>query len=156
MSIRHMQRVAGPDIDGARMPRRAFASHGRYWAETFWVRPRRLADMAAHTDLEGEDIIVAHRDQGMVLAHPHLGNWETAGIEAARLGVDLVAAAESLPNPRISDWFITQQAMFGIDVVLVKAGASVELLRHLQNGRTLALPADRDYQLFGHFARGGT
>lgn len=144
MSIRHMQRVAGPDIDGVRMARRAFASYGRYWAETFWVRPRRLADMAAHTDIEGEDVILAHRDQGMVLALPHLGNWEAAGMEGARLGVDLVAAAESLPNPRISEWFITQRAMFGIDVVLVKAGASTELLKHLQNGRALALPSDRD------------
>ena len=57
---------------------------------------------------------------------------------------DLVAAAESLPNPLISEWFIAQRAVFGIDVVLVKAGASAQLLRSLQDGKTLALPSDRD------------
>lgn len=139
-----MRRVAGADANAAKMARAAFASYGRYWAETFWVRPRRIAAMAAHTSVEGEAIVLAHQHRGVILALPHLGNWEAAGIEAARLGLDLVAAAESLPNPRISEWFIAQRAMFGIDVVLVKSGASTELLAHLQNGRTLALPSDRD------------
>lgn len=144
MSMRHMQRVVGPEVDASRMARQAFASYGRYWAETFWVRPRRISDMAAHTVVEGEDIVLAHRHRGVILALPHLGNWEAAGIEGARLGLDLVAAAESLPNARISEWFIAQRAMYGIDVVLVRPGASTELLTHLQNGRTLALPSDRD------------
>ncbi|MCP4224911.1 MAG: hypothetical protein GY773_16360, partial [Actinomycetia bacterium] len=110
MSMRHMRRVVGDGADAGRLARRAFASYGRYWAETFWVRPRRIAQMAAHTSIEGADIVRAHRDHGgLILALPHLGNWEAAGVEAASLGLDLVAAAESLPNPLISEWFIAQR-----------------------------------------------
>ena len=145
MSARHLGRVVGEEADVDHLARRAFASYGRYWAETFWVRPRRLRAMADHISIEGADIVLAHRDQGgLILALPHLGNWEAAGIEAINLGLDLVAAAESLPNPLISEWFIAQRAVFGIDVVLVQSGASTELLKRLQDGKTLALPSDRD------------
>ena len=145
MSVRHLRRVVGEGADVERLSRDAFASYGRYWAETFWVRPRRIPQMAAHTHVEGADIVLAHRDRGgLILALPHLGNWEAAGIEAANLGLDLVAAAELLPNPLISEWFIEQRAMFGIEVVLVRAGASAELLQRLESGKTVALPSDRD------------
>lgn len=145
MSARHLGRVVGEGADVDRLARQAFASYGRYWAETFWVQSRRLPAMAQHISIEGDDIVVAHRDRGgLILALPHLGNWEAAGIEAINLGLDLVAAAESLPNPLISEWFIAQRALFGIDVVLVKAGASTELLKRLQEGKSLALPSDRD------------
>jgi KDO2-lipid IV(A) lauroyltransferase len=145
MSIRHLSRVTGDPGGARRLSRRAFASYGRYWAETFWARPRRVAAMAAHTSIEGEDIVNAHRDRGgLILVLPHMGNWEAAGVEATRLGLELVAAAELLPNPLISDWFISQRAMYGIEVVLVKAGASTELLKGLKSGKSLALPSDRD------------
>ncbi|NNC93683.1 MAG: lysophospholipid acyltransferase family protein [Acidimicrobiia bacterium] len=145
MSARHLRRVMGEGDDVDHLVRQAFSSYGRYWAETFWVRPRRLEEMAAHTSIEGDDIVRAYRDTGgLIFALPHLGNWEAAGIEATVLGLDLVAAAESLPNPLISDWFIAQRAVFGIEVVLVKPGASQELLARLHSGKTLALPSDRD------------
>ena len=145
MSARHLSRVVGEGADIDRLTRRAFASYGRYWAETFWVRPRRLAAMAEHISIEGDEIVRAHQDQGgLIVALPHLGNWEVAGIEAINLGLDLVAAAELLPNPLISEWFIAQRAVFGIEVVLVKSGVSTELLNRLQDGKTLALPSDRD------------
>jgi KDO2-lipid IV(A) lauroyltransferase len=145
MSARHLQRVTGEGADIDREVRRAFMSYGRYWAETFWVRPRRLAAMAANTSIEGDDIVRAHRDSGgLIIALPHLGNWEAAGLEATSLGLELVAAAEMLPNPLISEWFIAQRAVFGIEVVLVQAGASRHLLAALESGKTLALPSDRD------------
>jgi KDO2-lipid IV(A) lauroyltransferase len=145
MSARHLQRVMGDNADIDREVRRAFASYGRYWAETFWVRPRRLAAMAANTSIEGDDIVRAHSDAGgLIFALPHLGNWEAAGIEATSLGLELVAAAEMLTNPLISEWFIAQRAVFGIEVVLVRAGASRQLLAALESGKTLALPSDRD------------
>lgn len=145
MSARHLHRVMGEGADVDRLVRQAFSSYGRYWAETFWVRPRRLESMAAHTSIEGDDIVRANRDAGgLIIAIPHLGNWEAAGIEATSLGLDLVAAAEMLPNPLISEWFIAQRAVFGIEVVLVRAGASRQLLAALELGKTLALPSDRD------------
>ena len=145
MAERHMRRVAGPDADAEKLARELFASYGRYWAETFWVRRRRTKEMLEHTSVEGTAIVERLRPTGgLILALPHLGNWEAAGLQGAALGLDLVAAAEALPNPLISDWFIRQRAMFDIDVVLVEKGASTRLLAQLQQGKTLALPSDRD------------
>ena len=145
MSARHLRRVMGEGADADRLARQAFSSYGRYWAETFWVRPRRLESMAAHTSIEGDDIVRAHQDAGgLIFVLPHMGNWEVAGIEATSLGLDLVAAAEMLPNPLISEWFIAQRAVFGIEVVLVRTGATRHLLAALESGKALALPSDRD------------
>ena len=41
ITMRHQQRVRGTADGSRRAARRVFASYGRYWAETFWVRPRR-------------------------------------------------------------------------------------------------------------------
>jgi len=141
----NMCRVVGPDVPVARLTRQLFASYGRYWAETFWVRPRHLEEMLNHTSVEGiEYIRELRKDGGVILALPHLGNWEAAGLQGVAEKLDVVAAAEALPNPLISNWFIQQRALFGIDVVLVEKGASTKLLGRLQAGHTLALPSDRD------------
>ncbi len=141
----NMRRVVGSDGPLRRLTRQLFASYGRYWAETFWVRPRRLDEMMSHTSVEGmEHIRELRKHGGVILALPHLGNWEAAGLQGVAESLDLVAAAEALPNPLISRWFIDQRALFGIDVVLVEKGASTRLLSLLQSGRTLALPSDRD------------
>ncbi len=146
MAEANMRRVVGPDGELRQLTKDLFASYGRYWAETFWVRPRRLDAMMKHTSVEGLEFVRELRKQGggLILALPHLGNWEAAGLQGVAEQLDLVAAAEALPNPLISRWFIEQRAVFGIDVVLVEQGASSKLLGHLQAGRTLALPADRD------------
>lgn len=141
----NMQRVVGPNEPVHSLTRDLFASYGRYWAETFWVRPRHLPEMMGHTTVEGiEHVRELRKKKGAILALPHLGNWEAAGLQGAAEKLDLVAAAEALPNPLISRWFIAQRAIFGIEVVLVEKGASTKLLKLLQSGHTLALPADRD------------
>ena len=129
----NMRRVVGPDVPVARLTRQLFASYGRYWAETFWVRPRHLEEMLNHTSVEGiEYIRELRKDGGVILALPHLGNWEAAGLQGVAEKLDVVAAAEALPNHLISSWFIQQRALFGIDVVLVEKGASTKLLGLLQ------------------------
>ena len=141
----NMSRVVGAHGPLRKLTRQLFASYGRYWAETFWVRPRRLDDIMSHTSVDGmEHIRQLRKHGGVILALPHLGNWEVAGLEGVAEKLDLVAAAEALPNPLISRWFIEQRALFGIDVVLVEKGASTRLLNLLRDGRTLALLSDRD------------
>jgi len=146
---RHISRVV-PD-SGADLTRRAramFTSYGRYWAEVFWIRPRRKAEFVAAAEVEGLDNILAARDtgRGIVLALPHLGNWEAAGAKAEDVGIPVLAVAESLPNPLITDWFIDVRNHMGIDVVLTGRGHRVTpaLVERLEAGGTVALLADRD------------
>lgn len=144
----HMRRVLGPDADLDTKVREMFASYGRYWAEVFWVRPRRKQAIVAHASVEGlEHVREAQRaGRGIVLALPHLGNWEAAGAKAEEVGIPVLAVAEQLPNRRLVEWFVDVRRQLGIDVVIAGRGRRVteELLRRLREGGTIALLADRD------------
>ena len=145
---RHLTRVLGPVPDIDRHIRAMYASYGRYWAEVFWVRPRRKAEILSHSKVVGLEHIEAARDRGsgIILALPHLGNWEMAGAKAEEIGIPVLAVAEMLPNRRLVDWFLGVRSALGIDVVLASEGRRVteSLLNRLRSGGTVALLADRD------------
>ena len=146
MARRHMSRLGEPDP--TRSARRLFRSYGRYWAESFWVRRRRLPAMDARMERVGLDHLraIQARGSGMVLALPHLGNWEAAALVAVELDLPLVAVAEKLANPHITRWFTRQRSMFGIEIVLTGAGTSARrtLAESLEGGKAVALLCDRD------------
>ncbi len=48
-TMRHQRRVRGSGDGARRAARRVFGSYGRYWAEAFWVRPRRRRQILART-----------------------------------------------------------------------------------------------------------
>jgi len=145
---RHLERVVGPVPDLEYRSRLAFASYGRYWAEVFWMRPQRRATVVAHGSVEGAHHAYAGLDagNGVILALPHLGNWEAAGAKADAIGLRVLAAAEALSNQLILDWFKDVRAACGIDVVIVGKGSSVttDLMRRLRDNGVVALVADRD------------
>jgi lauroyl/myristoyl acyltransferase len=145
-----MRRVLGPEatdtnvqdaVDGM------YQSYGRYWAETFWFRPRRRDAIVATVDrIHFKPVYDAQAaGRGIVFAVPHVGNWEIAGLIARDLGLDLMAVAEDLPNPRITKWFLDVRNEFGIDIVLTSDPARrSKMIRRLKAGGALALLADRD------------
>ncbi len=145
---RNLARVVGEEAATTRRTRVMFASYGRYWAETFWVRRRRIASILAHSQVDKPERVTsaAAAEGGLILALPHLGNWEAAGPAAVDLGIPVLAAAEALSNQRIVDWFVEVRRRLGIDVVVVGKDrtATARLLEHLRAGKTVALVADRD------------
>lgn len=146
----HMRRVLGSGasetevqdaVDGM------YRSYGRYWAETFWFRPRRRELIIGSVErINFEPVLEAKAaGRGIVFAVPHIGNWEIAGLIAEDLGLDLMAVAENLPNQKITDWFLDVRARFGIDIVLTSDPARrSKMVRRLKEGGALALLADRD------------
>ena len=144
----HLRRVVGDQPDLEQRARRAFSSYGRYWAEVFWMRPSRKDFVVANSTVEGADHAYEALKQGngVILALPHLGNWEAAGAKADAIGLRVLAAAEALPNKLIVDWFTAVRAACGIDVIIVQKGARVTstLMRCLQDNGVIALLADRD------------
>lgn len=145
---RNLARVVGEQAATTARTRRMFASYGRYWAEVFWVQPRRVDAIYEHSVLDGVEHLVAARDagRGLIVALPHVGNWEAAGPTAVRLGVPMLAAAEALPNQRILDWFLETRARLGIDVVIAGRDrrATQSLIERLRGGGAIALLSDRD------------
>lgn len=145
---RHLRRILGPDALVKKRSKNMFASYGRYWAEIFWLRPERKDGLLAECELvNGQALHDAFaKGKGMVLVLPHMGNWEIAGAVAESLGMPAMSAAENLPNPLITDWFVKIRAMVGIEIVLTGRGmrATAALSRRLKEGQTVALLADRD------------
>lgn len=148
MVRRHARRLGvRPEAVDAHV-REVFAGYGRYWAEALWIRPRRRPFVDARTSDEGLHYIEQARDagHGMVLALPHMGNWEYAATVGTRIGIEVVAVAENLRNRRIREWFMRLRTSMDIGIVL--ATGSGEVIRKLEaviarNG-AVALLCDRD------------
>jgi KDO2-lipid IV(A) lauroyltransferase len=150
MAKRHMRRVLGAETSDAeveRVARAVFASYGRYWAELFWFRPRRKAEVGRRARVDGADAVHAVRAEGrgVILALPHVGTWDVAGVVAELIGLPVMAVAENLPNRRIRDWFIATREQMGIQVVIGGGPDTTKtLVRHLSKAGVVALVADRD------------
>ncbi len=147
MAIRHMERVLGPGADHQRAARAMFSAYGRYWAETLWFRPRRVESVRRNVTLLGAEHLRAaqEQDRPIVVALPHIGNWEMAASAADDVGVRVTAVAEALANRRVLEWFLEFRTSLNIDVVLAEgAGTMRTLLQALKNGQLVALVADRD------------
>jgi phosphatidylinositol dimannoside acyltransferase len=148
MVARHMHRLGVPPEGTARTVRQVFAGYGRYWAEAFWVQPRRRAQIETTTRSTGLDLIreAQVEGRGMIFALPHLGNWEFAGPIGGQLEMELVAVAENLANRRVRDWFVRLRGAMGIGIVLATGQAQVmrELETVLRRNGGVALLCDRD------------
>lgn len=146
----HMRRVIGDDAPDSQIDAAVhgmYRSYGRYWAETFWFRPRRRNAILRSIDrVNFEPVhraIAAGRPR--IFAVPHVGNWEVAGVVAESIGTPVVAVAEHLPNQHITDWFVGIRNRFGIDIILTsEANRTRSLMRILKNGGAVALLSDRD------------
>jgi KDO2-lipid IV(A) lauroyltransferase len=145
-----MRRVLGDDATDAAVDEAVdgmFRSYGRYWAETFWFRPRRKAAISRRVEHVNFDPIYAAQKagRGIVFAVPHLGNWEIAGIVANEIGSPIIAVAEDLPNVHITKWFVDLRRRFDIEIVLTTdPKLRSKLIRRLKDGGAIALLADRD------------
>lgn len=146
----HMRRVLGKDasdMDVDEAVQGMFRSYGRYWAETFWFRPRRKAAISRRVEHVNFAPIYAAQEagRGIIFAVPHLGNWEIAGIVANEIGSPIIAVAEDLPNEHITKWFVDLRREFDIEIVLTTdPKLRSKLIRRLKDGGAIALLADRD------------
>jgi KDO2-lipid IV(A) lauroyltransferase len=143
-----MSRVLGDGADVETASAEMMRAYGRYYAEAIWARAKRVEGMLAETEVVGLQRLLDARDAGtgMIVALPHMGNWEAAAPVAVSEGVPIVAVAEVLPNRRITDWFTEMRAEFGIEIVL--ATGRVEVMRQLEqaiaDNKAVALLSDRD------------
>lgn len=143
---RHMQRVMGSHWNVRRAARQCFATYGRYWAETFWIRPWRMAEMLEHVTVEGLEHLTTATQQGRgaVLAMTHIGNFEVCSLVAQRLGLRSLGVAEALANRYIASWFLRFRRSMGTEILLTDHADWRCLVDHLAAGGVVGLMADRD------------
>ncbi|MEU6062455.1 phosphatidylinositol mannoside acyltransferase [Streptomyces sp. NPDC047097] len=145
-----------PDASPARLAalsRAGMRSYMRYWMESFrlptWSADRVRASLEVKDLHHLTDGLDAGR--GVILALPHLANWDLAGVWVTRvLGVPFTTVAERLKPESLYDRFVAYRESLGMEV-LPHAGGSAfgTLARRLRAGGLICLVADRDLSSSG-------
>ena len=149
MLERHVRRVLGPDA-GEREVRRtvaaAFESYGRYWLEAFRLPKETPGSLDAHLEVEGLELVdeAMARGRGVIIAAPHIGNWDLGGAWFAAHGYRPATVAEPIEPPELFEWFCRYRRDLGLEVVALDDGAGGAMLRVLREGRMVGLICDRD------------
>jgi KDO2-lipid IV(A) lauroyltransferase len=127
--------------------RDAYEWYGRYWAETFRMQDLTDAELEARFRCEGcEHIENGYRaGSGVVLATPHLGNWDAGGRWVAKRW-PLTVVVEVLRPRMLFDRFVEHRRSLGMTIVPLEPGTdpTARCTERLNQGELVALVADRD------------
>jgi KDO2-lipid IV(A) lauroyltransferase len=86
---------------------------------------------------------------GVLLALPHMGDWDLAGAWSCAIGVPISSVAERLPDEEF-EYFMRLRSKVGMTIYSHKDPNAVEKLKEdLANHRVVALLADRDLSRHG-------
>lgn len=150
---RNLRRVVGPRMSELRLDALvgdALRSYARYWLETFRLETMDHALVAALTtpNTTGDEHLDAGlaRGKGVVLALPHTGNWDAAGVWLVQTHGPFTTVAERLRPESVFDRFVAYRESLGMEVVALTGGeppAGV-LAERLRANRVVCLLADRD------------
>ncbi|MFD5753354.1 phosphatidylinositol mannoside acyltransferase [Streptomyces sp. NPDC127033] len=143
---------AGPERLAA-LSKAGMRSYMRYWMESF-----RLPAWSEERVRDGVEIKDIDRlfdglttGRGVVLALPHMANWDLAGAWLTRAhGVPFTTVAERLKPESLYDRFVAYRESLGMEVVPHTGGSAFgTLARRLRDGGLVALVADRDLSASG-------
>jgi KDO2-lipid IV(A) lauroyltransferase len=135
-------------------------SYMRYWRETFrspdWDTERILSTVK----VTNEHLLMDPINSGtpVVVALPHAGNWDHAGSYFCLKGAKLVTVAEILKPRALFEKFLEYRQAIGMEVLPLDPKAFGTLLERANEGKLIALVADRDLSRSGIDVRffGGT
>jgi phosphatidylinositol dimannoside acyltransferase len=142
--------VAPNDVPDALM-RASLASYGRYWREAFRLPTMNLAALARqlHDSFVGLDNLDAAlaAGRGVVMALPHSGNWDMAGVWLAQTHGTFTTVAERLKPESLYRRFINYREGLGFEVLPLSGGKRPPfevLCDRLRENRVVCLMAERD------------
>jgi phosphatidylinositol dimannoside acyltransferase len=150
----NLVRVLGSDVDGKVLraaSREVMRNYARYWLEIF-----RLPEMPVDHLVEGmydpdrgaQYILeLSATGRGVVIAIPHMGNWDQAGAWIIALGAgSFTTVAERLKPESVYERFVTFREGLGMEVLPASGGVRPFgiLAERLRAGKIVILPADRD------------
>jgi phosphatidylinositol dimannoside acyltransferase len=155
--LRSNLRRVQPGLDDHQLrllTRAAVRSYLRYWCEVFRLPRMSVDDVVARMYVVDEkrlrDAVAA--GNGVILALPHMGNWDHAGAWLTGTGVPFTTVAERLEPESLFARFVAFRESLGMEVLPLTGGERPPydlLADRLQAGGVLCLLADRDLTATG-------
>lgn len=156
---KNLHRVLGPDATPGRLYSEAAAgmrSYARYWLETFRLPAMDRDEVVASSwaAAHGMEHIAAavESGRGVVLALPHSGNWDVAGLMLADRYGSLTSVAERLEPESLYRRFLSYRESLGMEILPLTGGkvpVSSLLKDRLRAGGIVCLLGDRDLTASG-------
>ena len=155
--------AAETDEEIRRLSKRVLRSYFRYWLEVFRLpemsRERIVSRMHVADDDRLFDALKTGR--GVILALPHMGNYDHAGAWLVFMGCPFTTVMERLEPASLFDRFVAFRESLGMEVLPhTGGGAFGTMARRLRAGGAICLVVDRDLtesgidvQFFGKTAR---
>lgn len=158
------------EVDGKELrtlSRAAMQSYARYWLEVFRlsVIPIERIMAGMHVNADGEAALFANlkSGRGVILALPHMGNFEQAGAWVVASGAgSFTTVMERLKPESVYEAFVRFRESLGMEVLPLTGGQNPfgTLAVRLRAGGLVCLVSDRDLketgvevEMFGERAR---
>ncbi|WP_305786767.1 phosphatidylinositol mannoside acyltransferase [Symbioplanes lichenis] len=153
---RNLRQVVGPEVPEAELDtlvRDGLRSYARYWMEAFRLPSQSKQDHLRDFHLVHEaelDAMLA--EGGVILALPHVANWDAAAAYLASRDYKMITVAERLKPEGLAERFLAYRKKLGMEVLPHTGGERPPLdvlTEKAQQGYVVALLADRDLSARG-------
>ncbi|MFI6299893.1 phosphatidylinositol mannoside acyltransferase [Nonomuraea sp. NPDC050790] len=148
----NLSRVTGLPVGSAELgeiTRAGMRSYFRYFHEIFRLPSMDRAEVVRRTHVTGaehvHDNVAAGR--GVVLALPHMGNWDQAGAWLVGVGHPFTTVAERLKPESLFRRYVAFREGLGMEVLPLTGGDGHNfgtLATRVRRGGVVCLPAERD------------
>lgn len=150
---KNLARVLGttPEQVPDQLIKDSMRSYARYWREAFRLPSMDLVatGKALHALVEGQEHLekAMAAGHGAVLALPHSGNWDMAGVWCVQQWGGLTSVAERLKPESLYERFVDYRESLGFEIFPLSGGEHppfVELSKHLRENKIVCLLGERD------------
>ena len=121
-------------------------SYLRYWFDTFRLNKWSKSRIIETTFVVRENLLrdPIETKEGCIIALPHAGNWDHAAAYFCSTGIPITAVVEKLKPEAIFKKFLAYRQSIGIEAISHKEKTIPILMERLNQGKLVALVADRD------------
>jgi len=156
---KNLRRVVGPERSERELDELvgdALRSYSRYWLETFRLPKmdkRAIVEQVDAVSIGNENLWAGlDRGKGVVVALPHQGNWDVAGVWLVAKHGSFATVAERLKPESLYDRFVEYREQLGFEVLPLTGGQRppfTVLKERLAQNKVVCLVADRDLSQHG-------
>jgi KDO2-lipid IV(A) lauroyltransferase len=141
---RVMPNISNLQLD--KLTKDGMRSYLRYWFDTFRLNKWSKSRIIETTFVIRENLLrdPVETKKGCIIALPHAGNWDHAAAYFCSTGIPLTAVVEKLKPEAIFKKFLAYRQSIGIEAISHKEKTIPILMDRLNEGKLIALVADRD------------